>query len=98
MQLTAALRGISTLPLLIALLAVRGALAEGPPPGDLVKADLVAEAASIAPGATLWTDLRLVIKPGWHIYWRNPGDSGLPTAIDWTLPPGYSAGPIRWPV
>ena len=73
--------------------------ADGPPaPADLVKADLISEAASIAPGETLWVDLHLVVKPGWHVYWRNPGDSGLPTAIDWKLPSGFGAGHIRWPV
>ena len=34
---------------------------------------------------------------GWHTYWINPGDAGLATTITWTLPPGFSAGPIRWP-
>jgi thiol:disulfide interchange protein DsbD len=52
----------------------------------------------LAPASTLWVDLHLVIKPGWHVYWRNPGDSGLPTTIDWRLPSGFSAGSIRWPV
>jgi len=76
-----------------------GARAEGPPPpADLVKAELAAEAASIAPGTTLWLDLHLAVKPGWHVYWQNPGDSGLPTSIDWKLPPDFSPGPINWPV
>jgi thiol:disulfide interchange protein len=75
------------------------AWAGGPPdPKDLVRAELVAETTSLAPASTLWVDLHLAIKPGWHVYWRNPGDSGLPTAIDWRLPPGFSAGSIRWPV
>ena len=34
---------------------------------------------------------------GWHTYWVNSGDSGLPTSIKWTLPPGFTAGPIQWP-
>jgi thiol:disulfide interchange protein DsbD len=63
-----------------------------------VTARLVPELAAIAPGATLWVDLHLDIAPGWHTYWRNPGDSGLPTEIAWTLPPGFSAGDIVWPV
>ena len=83
---------------LVALLSW-GARAEGPPvPADLVKAELVAEVASIAPGTTLWVDLHLVVKPGWHVYWQNPGDSGLPTSIDWKVPQGFSPGPINWPV
>src|ERR1041384_656566 len=68
------------------------------PPTDPVQAKLVAEANAVAPGTTLWVDLHLDIAPGWHTYWRNPGDSGLPTEIAWTLPPGFSAGDIVWPV
>jgi DsbC/DsbD-like thiol-disulfide interchange protein len=69
-----------------------------PNPKDLVTAELVAQTASVAPGTNLWVDLHLRIKPGWHVYWRNPGDSGLPTTIDWHLPTGFSAGAIQWPV
>ncbi len=99
MRIEATLRRISALAGLVALLSSGSARAGGPPaPEDLVKAGLVAEAASIAPGATLWVDLRLEVKPGWHVYWQNPGDSGLPTTIDWKLPPGFSAGHILWPV
>ena len=61
-------------------------------------ARLVPELSAVAPGATLWIDLHLDIAPGWHIYWRNPGDSGLPTEIAWTLPAGFTAGDIVWPV
>src|SRR5690242_13481428 len=63
-----------------------------------VTARLVLGLAATAPGATLWVDLHLDIAPGWHTYWRNPGDSGLPTEIAWSLPPGFSAGDISWPV
>jgi thiol:disulfide interchange protein len=38
------------------------------------------------------------MDPGWHTYWRNSGQSGLPTTIEWQLPPGVSAGPIEWPL
>jgi thiol:disulfide interchange protein len=99
MGTSSAFWGVPALALTVALAAAPSASAEGPPdPKDLVKAELVAESASVAPASTLWVDLHLTIKPGWHVYWRNPGDSGLPTAIDWKLPPGFSAGNIRWPV
>ena len=99
MVIRAALRAISPFALAAGLLGLSEARADGPPaPTDLVKADLVAESASITPNGTVWVDLRLAIKPGWHIYWQNPGDSGLPTTIDWALPSGFSAGHIRWPV
>jgi thiol:disulfide interchange protein/DsbC/DsbD-like thiol-disulfide interchange protein len=81
------------------LAATAPARADGPPdPADLVRANLVAETSSVAPATTLWVDLHLAIKPGWHVYWRNPGDSGLPTTIEWQLPSGFSAGDILWPV
>ena len=99
MGTSSAFWGVPAYALAVALAAASSASADGPPdPKDLVKAELVAESASIAPASTLWVDLHLTIKPGWHVYWRNPGDSGLPTAIDWNLPPGFSAGNIRWPV
>jgi len=80
-------------------LAVPAARAGAPPEAaDLVQGRLIPELTSAAPGTTLWVDLRLQIKPGWHIYWRNPGDAGLPTTLSWTLPPGFSAGDISWPV
>jgi len=67
------------------------------PMTDPVTARLVPETAAAAPGQTLWVDLHLEIAPGWHTYWRNPGDSGLPTEIAWQLPEGFSAGDIQWP-
>src|SRR5712671_1852395 len=82
-----------------AVLAV-AAPASSAPPGVAthpVTARLVPELAGIAPGTTLWLDLHLDIAPGWHTYWRNPGDSGLPTEIAWTLPAGFTAGDIVWP-
>ena len=62
-----------------------------------VTARLVAERARIAPGETLDLALVLDIRPGWHTYWKNPGDSGEPPRLAWDLPAGVTAGPIRWP-
>src|SRR6516162_5124494 len=90
---------VPALTVIASLAAAPTVRADGPPdPKDLVKAELVAETASVAPASILWVDLHLAIKPGWHVYWRNPGDSGLPTTIDWRLPLGFSAGDISWPV
>ena len=58
---------------------------------------LIGEHAAIEPGAPLWVGLRQQIAPGWHTYWRNPGDSGEPPTIAWNLPAGWTAGPIGWP-
>jgi len=37
------------------------------------------------------------IREGWHTYWKNPGDAGLPPRIEWSLPEGFEAGEIEWP-
>jgi thiol:disulfide interchange protein DsbD len=37
------------------------------------------------------------LEPGWHIYWKNPGDAGEPPHIQWTLPTGITAGPMQFP-
>ena len=62
-----------------------------------VQARFVAERTEVAPGGIVQVALEEVIRPGWHTYWRNPGDAGEPTEIKWTLPAGWKAGPIQWP-
>jgi DsbC/DsbD-like thiol-disulfide interchange protein/cytochrome c biogenesis protein CcdA len=62
------------------------------------EAELVAERDALVPGEPITVALRLKAIPGWHTYWRNPGDSGEPTRVEWRLPAGFSAGEIEWPV
>ncbi|MFM2075725.1 MAG: hypothetical protein RJB34_2030 [Pseudomonadota bacterium] len=63
-----------------------------------VRAELLAHAPQGAGlGQTVWLGLLLDHTPQWHTYWQNPGDSGLPTELQWTLPAGVTAGPIEWP-
>ena len=59
--------------------------------------ELIAESGGAAPGSTLWVAVVQTLDKGWHTYWRNPGDAGEATAIAWTLPDGWRAGPIAWP-
>lgn len=82
--------------LLMALAFVGAALAAPVDTGHLV-AELVPQAKGVAPGQTVQVALRQKIDKGWHTYWKNPGDSGEPTQIKWTLPPGWTAGEIAWP-
>ena len=95
------MRRMRSAPLLIlVLLAILGwqmPARAAAPADELVKADLLAEPASIAPGQTFWVGVRLRMKEHWHTYWRNPGDSGEATSITWDLPQGFKAGPIQWP-
>jgi thiol:disulfide interchange protein/DsbC/DsbD-like thiol-disulfide interchange protein len=62
-----------------------------------VEAELVAERTALIPGSENTVALRLVMERGWHTYWQNAGDSGLPTTLAWKLPPGLQASPIQWP-
>jgi thiol:disulfide interchange protein DsbD len=64
-----------------------------------VRAELLVHAPDgFKPGAAAWVGLAIKHKPGWHTYWRNPGDSGLPITLDWKLPAAFKAGEIEWPV
>src|SRR5688572_22284336 len=83
---------------LVALVALllAGAAHCAPVKTEHVEAELVAGARPEA-GKSFTAALRLKSIPHWHTYWRNPGDSGQPTTIQWKLPPGWEAGPIQWP-
>ena len=65
---------------------------------EQVRAELIAHAPQGAgPGQAVWLGLKIEHQPHWHTYWKNPGDSGLPTTLDWTLPAGVTAGATAWP-
>lgn len=61
------------------------------------RATLLLAAEAARPGDSVLAAVRLQMSPGWHTYWRNPGESGLATTIEWTLPAGVTAGDIQWP-
>jgi DsbC/DsbD-like thiol-disulfide interchange protein len=63
-----------------------------------VQLELIGDTAAAVPGQRLLLGVRFTIEPGWHIYWHNPGDSGMATQIDLELPPGFEAGPVLWPL
>lgn len=71
---------------------------DGPQRTERIEAELVPMTAWATPGSTVVIAVRQKIEPGWHTYWRNPGDSGGATELDWTLPDGVSAGDILWPL
>ncbi|HXC01787.1 MAG TPA: protein-disulfide reductase DsbD domain-containing protein [Opitutaceae bacterium] len=85
-------RRICSLFLLAALLVSAARAAESP-----VQASLVAADTSIQPGHPFTVALRLKHTPHWHTYWINAG-TGYPTSLTWTLPDGFKAGAIQWPV
>ncbi len=79
------MRAVSTILLLLVLLL------PGYSPADVVEApnlrlELVAAVDTVQPGSSFDVALKLTPGEGWHVYWKNPGDVGLPTTLDWQLP------------
>jgi len=70
----------------------------GPVKAQHLTAELVSLSPTIAPGETLQVGLVLTLEEHWHVYWINAGDSGEPPKITWTLPPGITAGPMKFPI
>src|SRR4051812_16995314 len=62
-----------------------------------IEPELVAEGPAV-PGGEVELAIHMRPAPGWHGYWRNPGDAGFPMDVQWHLPKGFSAGPLRYPV
>jgi DsbC/DsbD-like thiol-disulfide interchange protein/cytochrome c biogenesis protein CcdA len=62
-----------------------------------IEPELVAEGPAPA-GGDVELAIQMRTNPGWHGYWLNPGDAGLPMDVKWQLPRGYSVGPLRYPV
>ena len=62
-----------------------------------VHVQLVFRKAQLYPGAGDHGGLYFKLEPGWHVYWKNPGDAGEPPHIKWTLPEGVTAGPLQFP-
>lgn len=61
-------------------------------------AELILPVMKVEAGKPFWVGVKLTMHPGWHTYWANPGDAGVATTVDWTLPKGWKAGPLHWPV
>ncbi len=89
-----------TLPALaLGLLAFANFLSAAPLFKDAqLTVDLIAEPKPVEPGKPFTVGLRFRPEPGWHIYWKNPGDSGMAPSVTWKLPEGYTAGPLQFPL
>lgn len=58
---------------------------------------LVTPDDQLYPAGSNTIGLYFKLQPGWHVYWKNAGDSGEPPRIQWTLPAGVTAGPLQFP-
>jgi thiol:disulfide interchange protein DsbD len=58
---------------------------------------LVSEHSTVVPGGSEWVGIRFELEAGWHVYWTNPGDSGEPPKITWSVPSGIQLGALQFP-
>jgi thiol:disulfide interchange protein len=58
---------------------------------------LVVPSSTLVRGQASQAGLYFKLEPGWHVYWKNAGDSGEPPRMKWTLPEGVTAGPLQFP-
>ena len=63
-----------------------------------VRASLLADVEAVTPGQPFRLGIELRMAAGWHTYWAFSGDAGLPTAVEWQVPPRVVAGPLQWPL
>ena len=87
------IRVICALLILLTTVALAGTTAHA----AHTQATLILGADAAAPGSTVLVGVQLRMEPGWHTYWKNPGEAGEATSVKWQLPPGVTAGEIQWP-
>jgi len=81
---------------LVLTLFATGASADEPAT-DRVRVEMLSQVEAVVPGSSVWIAFHFRMQQGWHIYWKDPGDSGMATSIEWQLPEGFEAGPLLWP-
>lgn len=64
---------------------------------DHAKVELISEQSAIVPGEPFWIGIRMDIQDGWYVYYRNPGDSGMPMTLNWTHEQDFGITDIHWP-
>ena len=80
------------------LMAAISCVANAQPRSDLVKAEMLADVDSVKAGQPFTVGVLLRIEKGWHVYWENPGDSGMATSVKITAPAGWKVDAVQLPV
>ncbi len=62
-----------------------------------LEVSMLADFATVTPGAVIHVGFLLRHPAGFHTYWKHPGIVGMATKIEWELPPGFTAGEVSWP-
>jgi DsbC/DsbD-like thiol-disulfide interchange protein/cytochrome c biogenesis protein CcdA len=75
-----------------------GVAAQSPGADHQIAVRIDVETLQPVPGSTASIAFVMTPNKGWHDYWLNPGDAGGPLTVEWSLPPGVTAGPLQFPV
>lgn len=92
------LRIISSLAVILAAVAIGSAAAQTRVDREYTTTEIIPETNGFVAGETTWFAIRQEVREGWHVFWTNPGDAGLPLDLSWALPQGFVAGDILHPV
>ena len=88
---------VQRLPVILAALVPAAPAVGGPQPAAYMHVALVAETLAPRPGSSVLVGLKMTPRPGWHGYWSNAGDSGLPPTVRWSAPSGVTFGALQHP-
>ncbi len=91
------LRLLSFCILLCACFPMWGNSVDGQTSQGMIRLDSLQEASGLAPGDEVWVGIKVSLLPGWRVYWKNPGSTGYPTTVAWTLPAGWEASDLHFP-
>lgn len=92
---------LKTFPILL-LMALMGGVVSSPVRAQMfgdphTKVQVMVEKSVLGPGEPIRGVFLMKMDDGWHTYWKNAGDVGLPTEANWKLPDGWTAEPLMWP-
>lgn len=87
----------AALALSLSMWVVTASLAQQPTKPARARAELVSSASTIAAGTPFTVAIAFDVDQDWHLYWKDPGDSGMPPSVKWRLPEGFQAGELQFP-
>lgn len=89
------------LPFVAAIMALLPVAHAQPVDGGRAMVELISERERVMPGETFYAAIKMDLDAGWHVYWRNAGDAGLPLRVEVLAGSDLAAealGPFVWPI
>lgn len=86
------------IPITCGLFIAAHAHGSGPVQAGKARVEWVTPSTTYQPGQAITTGFKMVLDEGWHTYWINPGEAGMPLGVDFSLPDGWKADEPMHPV